>query len=206
MLRRFFIVAALAASLFCGAASAAGQSGDPAGSVAMLQKAIDTNDMALAEQYMDIDGVIAKGIESVIVDENIMREGAKHPAINMALALGPKTGNEILRALLSSEAREYVRHGIVSGAFAGNPRADAPPYRGIFPKAFRGGDKDKRSFGAASVTMRSGDTAHVRTTLVEGRKNAVHPLDLVMQKRDGVWRVVEVANTAALFRAESKAK
>ncbi|CAK7001809.1 MAG: hypothetical protein DELT_00060 [Desulfovibrio sp.] len=199
MLKR---ILALAAFLFMCAlpaftASAAPAVTGPAETIAMLQKAIDTNDIALAEKYLDIDAVLAKGVENIAVDETLLRE-SNHPAINMALALGPHAGSEILRTLLAAEAREYLRHGVVSGAFAGNPKADAPPYKGIFPKAFRGGDKDKRSFGKTTVTKTTGDTAYLKASIIQGRKNKTLPLELVARKQDGVWRIVEVANAAEL--------
>lgn len=210
MLKRIVFWAAFAANVFLcvspvfGANAKTGGAQGPAESVTMLQKAIDTSDMLLVEKYLDIDTMLEKGVESIIVDEDVLREAAKYPAINMALALGPNVGNEVLRTLLGAEAREYIRHGVASGAFAGTPRADAPPYRGMFGKAFRGGEKDKRTFGKATVTKKSGDTAYVKTSLSGGRKNKIIPLELVARKQKGVWRIVEVANAAQLFGGGGK--
>lgn len=207
MLKRIISTVIIAAGvLFYGAFPfpASAESQDPAQSVAMLQQGIDTNDMVLVEKYLDIDTVIEKGVESVVVDENVLREAAKYPAINMALALGPATGNEILRSILGAEAREYVRHGVTSGAFAGKPAADAPAYRGLFGKAFKGGDKDKRTFGKASVTKTAGDTAYVKTSLTGGRKKKTYPLDLVVRKQKGLWRITEISNVAELFGGGKK--
>lgn len=201
MLKRMFFIAVFAANVFlCGAPAFAAEANEgPAESVDMLQKAIDTNDMPLVEKYLDLDAVLEKGVESIIVDEDVLRDAAKYPAINMALALGPNVGNEILRTLLGAETREYIRHGVVSGAFAGKPVSSAPPYNGMFAKAFKGGEKDKRTFGIASVTKSMGDTAYVKTSITGGRKNKTLPLDLVVRKQNGVWRIVEVANAAQLF-------
>lgn len=206
MLKRMMFTAVFAASLLlCGApAFVAEAKEDPAASVGMLQKAIETNDMPLVEKYLDIDAVLEKGVESVVINDDVLREAEKYPAINMALALGANMGNDVLLTLLGAEAHEYVRHGVVSGAFAGKPASGAPPYRGMFAKAFKGGDKDKRTFGIASVTKSTGDTAHVKTTLVGGRKNKTVPLDLVVRKQNGVWRIVEVANAAQLFGVGKK--
>lgn len=208
MLKRVVSAAIIAAGILLCASfpfQALAEQG-PGESVAMLQKGIDTNDMALVEKYLDIDTVIEKGVESIVVDENVLREAANYPAINMALALGPATGNEILRSILGAEAREYVRHGVVSGAFSGKPVAGAPVYKGIFGKAFKGGDKDKRTFGKAAVTKTAGDTAYVKTSLTDGRKKKTYPVDLVMRKQKGVWRITEVSNTAELFGGGNKGK
>lgn len=208
MLKKVVCLLAVAACLpFTASFSfAAAQTKGPAESVNMLREAVAANDFALAEKYADIDAIIKKGVERVIVDEKILREASKNPAVDMALALGPGAGNEVLRALLAAEAREYIRHGIVSGAFAGKPRPDVPAYGGLFPEAFRGGDNDRVTFGNATTTRITGDTAHVKTSLTRGRNARVYPLELVVRKREGIWRIEEVSNAAELFGGGKKGK
>jgi hypothetical protein len=199
-----FTIAIAVGVLFASGVSAAGEG--PAESVAMLQKGIDTNDMALVEKYLDVNTAIEKGVESITMDEHVLREAANYPAINMALALEPATGNEILRNILCAEAREYLRYGVVSGAFADSPKEGASPYKGLFGKAFKGGKKDKRTFGNATVTKTTGDTAYVKTSLTDGRKKRKYPLDLVVRKQKDVWRITEVSNVAELFGGGKKGK
>ncbi|MDR3074382.1 MAG: hypothetical protein LBV01_06655 [Deltaproteobacteria bacterium] len=166
----------------------------------MLQAAIDACDMARVAACLDVDAVVDKGVKAAMKDEAAMREANKFPAVALALALGASSGStEVLCGLFSSEVKEYVRHGVVSGAFAGKPREGASVYGGMFGKVFRGGDKDRRVFGPATVKSRSGATARIATSLAEGRKARVYPLELVARREKGVWRIVEVANIAELI-------
>lgn len=194
--RRFFLlpfVCLLVAGPFCFASSAAKS---PEASISMLQKAVNTRDMALAEQYLDIDGVTAKAVDVIASDPAALQAlGNDIVAATLALAMGGnEKANPLLKNLLQNEAREYVRHGVVSGAFAGTVAEGASTYGGLFKKAFRGGEKNKIVFGPATVRKRDGPIALVATNLAQGTKGRVYPLELRLEERDGVWRVVELAN------------
>ncbi|SBW04842.1 conserved exported hypothetical protein [uncultured delta proteobacterium] len=178
----------------------------PEDSIRMLQQGIDTKDLSVVETYLDIDGVVAKGLTQVLADPELVNEAAQNPAIAMVLALGGNAAtNEALRSLLVSEARSYVTYGVVSGAFAGKPEKTATPYQGVFGKVFRGGEKDKKVFGPAKVKQSGKNGAVVTTVLADGTKGRAYPLELRMARQEGVWRVVEVAN-AADFMRKSKEK
>ena len=174
---------------------------DPALAVAMLQKAIDTRDMALAETYLDLDAVVKKAVDVAVADESVLREAGKDPATAIVIALGSASGaNDSMREMFASEAKEYVRHGVVSGAFAGRVVEGASVYRGIFGKAFRGGEKDKKSFGPVRVIRRGKNEARLATSLVSGTKGKAYPLELALENKTGAWRIVEIVNMPALIR------
>ena len=192
--------------LCCGPAFAANSSG-PAQTVAMIQKGLDTADLGLVERYLDIDAVAGKAASVAVTDENTLREAGKEPAAAVLIALGAATGaNEAVRDMLAAEAKAYARHGVSSGAFAGSPKQDAPPYHGLFSKAFRGGEKDKKTFGPATVTSQKGDTARVATSLQSGTKSKPQALDLLLQKQNGVWRVIEVVNLPEILHQNMQGK
>ncbi len=192
------LVSLLAVGQACTAALAAP---GPEDSIRMLQKGIDTKDKALVTQYLDIDAVVDKAVEKLFTDDDIVREAAQNPAIAVLVALGGNPGtNEALRAMLRDEAREYVLHGVASGAFAGKPDASAAAYRSVFGKVFRGGDKDKKAFGPVKVLQKGNDAALVATTLQHGTKGKQYPLKLRLEKRDAVWQVVAITNAEDLVR------
>lgn len=187
--------------LCCRAPAFAAAPAGPAQTVTMIQRGIDAADLAMVERYLDIDAVAAKAASVAVTDENTLREAGKEPAVAALIALGAATGaNDAIRDMLAAEAAEYVRHGVTSGAFAGSPKQDAPPYRGIFSKAFRGGAKDKQTFGPATVTSQNQDTARVVTSLRSGPKGTPQSLDLLLEKRNGVWRVMKVVNLPEILR------
>ena len=204
----FFVVLALFFCFTCSPANAASKAAPgPAESIRMLQQGIDNKDLALVEKYLDIDSVVGRAVDQMLSDEEILQEAGKNPAIAMVLALGGNAGsNEALRSLLSSEARGYVNHGITSGAFAGEPEKNASAYQSLFGKMFRGGEKDRKRFGPASVQSRNKNTAVVATTLVDGVKQRVYPLELQLENQKGVWRVVGLNNKPGLVRKDKGGK
>ena len=174
----------------------------PEQTVAMLQKGINTRSLALVETYLDLDAIVNRAVDAAMADDALLREAGKNPALAIALAMGGTSGgNDAFRTLLASEFREYVRHGVVSGAFAGKPVEGASVYRGIFGKAFRGGEKDKAIFGPATVREWGKKGAVVTGVLFQGARGRQFPLELRVVKQKNVWRVVELINTPELVRS-----
>lgn len=204
----FFVAVALFFCFACPSASVASEVGsDPAESVRMLQKGIDGKDLDQVEKYLDIDAVVNKAVDQILADEDILYEAEKNPAIAMVLALGGNAGaNDALRSLLFSEVRSYVSHGVTSGAFAGDPEKNAGTYQSLFGKVFRGGDKDRKRFGPASVQSRNENTAVVATTLMDGVKKREYPLELQLENQKGVWRIVGLNNRPVLVRKAKEEK
>lgn len=200
----FWVILALFLYFTCSPASAASKAAPgPAESIRMLQQGIDNKDLALVEKYLDIDSVVGKAMDHLLADQEILQEAGKNPAIAIVLALGGNAGsNEALRSLLTSEARSYVSHGVSSGAFAGKPGKNASAYQSLFGKVFRGGEKDRKRFGPASVQSRSENTAVVATTLMDGVQQRLYPLELQLENQKGVWRVVGLSNKPGLARKD----
>ena len=185
----------LGLSLFFYGHANAAENSDPTQAIVMIQKGIDAADLAMVEQYLDIDAVVDEAAAVAVADEKALREAGREPAAAVIIALGSATGaKDAIRDMLSSEAKEYVRYGVTSGAFAGNPKQDAPPYGGIFSRAFTRGARDKKIFGPATVVSQKGDTACVTTSLQSGSQKAAYPLNLLLQKQNAAWRVVAIRN------------
>lgn len=199
-LYRMSAIAAIFVCVFMCGVFAASAAPRPEESIAMLQKAIDSRDMELAEKYLDVDGIVRSGVDMALQDKAVLRELQKYPAAAVLLALGGSSGGgEALRGLLSAEVREYVRHGVVSGAFAGKPQEGASVYNGILGKPFKGGAKDKKAFGPVSVKKKDASSALLAASLMQGAKKRTYPLELVAKKQEGVWRIVQLANMGELF-------
>ena len=179
----------------------------PVESIAMLQKGVDTRDLALVEKYLDSDGTVVKAVDVIVTDKDILRQaGQASFAIAAILAMGSDEKMvPVLRDLMKSEAREYIRHGVVSGAFAGAPQEGVSTYGGIFGKVFRGGNKDRKKFGPATLKTSGKETAVVATTLADGAKGRTYPLELRLERQQGIWRVVEIVNVSQLvLKAKEK--
>lgn len=206
---RNFLFAALAAcclaSFHHGAALAAGGAEI---SVAMVQQGIDTRDLELVGRYLDVDGVVGKAVETVMDDPEVMRvlEKTSFP-IATILALGNAEQTAlVLRNFLTSEVKEYIRHGVVSGAFAGKPVEGASTYQGVFAKAFRGGEKNRVVFRDAAVKKKGKTAAIVSCTLESGKNGRVFPLELRVEPYEKSWRIVELHNASSLVKKAMEKK
>jgi len=178
----------------------------PEASIAMLQQAINTRDLDLAEQYLDIDGVITKIIDILLTEEDVaksLNNGVLTIGLALAISADANTA-AAFKEFLQSEAHEYVRHGVVSGAFSGTLSKDASTYGGLIKKAFRGKGKDNIAFGPANVLSREGESALVTTTLTRGDKGRAYSLKLRIERQSGVWRVVELINTRDIIQKAIK--
>ena len=200
-IRQFFFTGLAVCFFVCGVQFAAVAAAGPESSVIMLQKGIDTKDLAMVETYLDVDGVVAKAVETVINDEDVLRAIEKKSfPIAAILAMGNADQTApMLRDFLASEVKEYIRHGVVSGAFAGKPEEGVSIYQGVFRKAFRGGEKNKIVF-RNPVVKKSDKTGTVSCFMASGKKGREYPLELLAVPEGKGWRIVELRNAAGLVK------
>lgn len=187
-----------------GAVMAAMKSG-PEQSLREAQKAIDSRDMAKLETYLDLQRLVSKAVDVAVTDDSVMRSVEKYPAAALVLAVGSASGaNDAIRTMLTREALEYVRHGVTSGAFAGSPVEGASVYRGIFVKAFRGGQKDRVLLSPGKVVNKDASSATMSATLAHGDTGRAYPLELLAEKQGSIWRIVEVINMPDLIHTATR--
>ena len=175
----------------------------PAGAIQALQSAITTRDVALMERHINLDKVIGSAVDAVLADSNAIKQAEQtSPAVALVLAgMGSdERVKTVARHLLNTEMKQFVRYGVSSGTFAGTAKAGPHPGAGLFSSLLRGGAGDKKSFGSATVRNQTADTAQVTTSLADATSGETYPLDLALQKQDGVWRVTEITNIHALIK------
>lgn len=172
----------------------------PSAAVRGVQQAIDTSDMILLTRYMDLDGLITRAVSVAVADASVREAVAQYPAAALVLAVGGNDAVDALRALLASEIREYVRHGVTSGAFAGAPRAGVSTYRGLFGSIFRGGARDRVTITSSSITRKSAEEALINAMATYGGKDETYPLTLRARKETDDWRITDIVNMAELVR------
>ena len=173
----------------------------PESSIPQLQKAIDTGDTALLEQYMDINAVTASATAAVIADPSAVKAAGDVPAVALLLAgmgADPRA-KAAIQGMLATEAKNFVTYGVASGAFAGKPKpTSASP--GLLEPLLRGGAKDAKRFGKATVRQRGESVALVSTSLYDASSAQEYPLELRLTPQKGVWRVTEITNMPALIQ------
>ncbi len=192
----------LALAPFAAPAAAPAGSG-PVSAIAALQKAIDTRDTNLMDRHMDLDAVIGKAADAVLNDTEAVRLAEESsPAVALMLAsLGSDARTRaVARQLLASETRQFVRYGVSSGAFAGELKKGPHAGAGLLASLLRGGAKDKKSFGPATVRKDTGNEAVVATSLADASGRRAYPLELALRRAGGVWKVTEITNIQTLIR------
>ncbi len=200
---------ALCLAFAAPSAFAAAAEETPVQAIAMLQKAIETKDTDLMERHIDLDAVLSKGADAVLADTQAVRRAEEtSPAIALVLSgLGSdERARAVAKQLLTSETKQFVRYGVSSGAFAGTAQKGPHAGAGLFGSLLRGGAKDKKTFGPATLRSRSGSEARVSATLDDAASKQSYPLDLLLRQKDGIWRVTEISNIHTLIRQATKDK
>ena len=187
-------------------ALAAAVTNGPMDAVTIAQKAVDAADPDMFAEVVDVDSVLNKGITTAM---EIMKEqsaqnkaGQGSPLLALALAgLSGKDKNqvELIKALLVSEVKGFVRTGIYGGYFAGKPNGRAASNSSTFSPLLDGVSKKRKELLPGKVLSQQKDAASVSATLVD--KDAGNfPLSLGLERQNGVWRVTELRNLRELMR------
>ena len=194
----YLCTAALCACLLASpAAMAAMTAAGPETSIARLQQAIDTRDVALLEKYMDIDSVVSKAVAAAITDPAAMQAASRTPALALALAglQGSPETRAAVSQLLTGETSSFIRAGISTGAFAGHkvPK-DQRRSAGLLSPLLAGASKARKTFGPSKVMEHSTNQALVSTSIYDDGSEERYPLTLRLTRNSDSWRVVEVVN------------
>lgn len=181
---------------------------DPLDLPALLQAGIEARDSAAVLRHLDLPSLVRGVIERdlPLINEMAGRgEILLPPPLALALA-GLNSGNPGLRAavidFLATELTKFVVFGVESGSFAGRPLPEDALIRmdgGVFHQA-RALSPGRKSLSSPEILEQAENSALIRAELFDAGLKAVYPLELRLLLQDGVWKVSELANTAALSR------
>ncbi|MDR2050910.1 MAG: hypothetical protein LBQ63_03970 [Deltaproteobacteria bacterium] len=180
---------------------------DPARLAYILQEAVDAPDSAAALRHLDLESLVAAAIDEELprINERVKRgELILSPPLALALA-GLNEGSPAMRGMISgflaAELGKFIAYGIDGGFFAGRPRPDdelALLDGGVFSLLGRISGSRKELSGAETLIL-EGDSALIRLELSDAATGGRYPLELRLRRADGLWKIIRIENTAALF-------
>jgi hypothetical protein len=198
----------LALGLFC-APTWAGES--PVTSLASIQRAVDGNDHALLEKYVDLRGIIARGVDQFVADYAASPPGGEGDPLMEMLSGGlaresGSAASQPMKMMLVEEARKFVIRGVASGDFSGRPSKEATlPDGGLLSILFADASTARKELRDLRVNPASGDTATAEATLYDFGSERNYPVQLGLRLQpEGYWKVTDVKNMADLIRRVRK--
>lgn len=188
----------------------------PDAALAGLQQAIDTKDAGLLEKYIDVRGVIAKGVDAFIADF------AKHPPSGegdpllemLSGGLAAESGQAVanpMKELLVEETRKFVLWGVASGNFSGSPSLRQPVQDGgLLSALFADASIARKELRSIRCAAPKGDLATATAKLYDHGSERSYPVQVRLKRQpEGHWKVTEVSNIRDLIttvRKEAEAR
>jgi hypothetical protein len=202
---RFYVYAFVLLTLLLGTPATAAET--PELAVAAIQKAVDTHDPVLLETYIDLRGVIERGVDTFV------RDYAAHPPVGegdplldmLAASLSNQASPEASRSmkfLLVEETRKFVIRGVASGDFSGRPsgRTDLPD-GGIFAVLFADASTARKEIRSVRVLPPKNDRTTATAKVHDFGSERAYPVQLSLARQpQGLWKVTDVGNMAELIR------
>lgn len=175
--------------------------------VAAVQKAVDAHDPVLFERYVDLRGVIDRGVDTFVRDYAAHPPaGEGDPLLDMLAAslnnqASPEAGRS-MKLLLVEETRKFVLRGVASGDFSGRPsgRADLPD-GGLFAALFADASTARKELRGVQVLPFKMDLAAASATMFDHGSKRGYPVKLGLKRQaEGHWKITDVTNMAELIR------
>lgn len=182
----------------------------PEESLAAIQHAVDQNDAALFEKYVDMRGLISKGVNLFVQDLRAHPPAGEGDPLLEMLGAGLNSqasgaAAQSMRFLLVEEIRKFAIRGVASGSFSGRPSSqNVLPEGGLFSVLFADISTARKELRSVRIWP---DQEPVRATaqLYDFGLKRSYPLQLRLAPQpDGFWKVVDVENMADLIRMVRK--
>jgi len=183
----------------------------PIATLANIQRAIDGNDYLLLEKYIDVRGIIARGVDRFVADYAANPPGGEGDPLMEMLSggLARESGSAAattMKMMLAEEARKFVIRGVASGDFSGTPAQEAVlPDGGLFAVIFADASTARKELRGVGVSPVKDGAALAQATLYDHGSERNYPLQLDLRLQpEGYWKVTDVKNMADLIRTVRK--
>lgn len=207
----------LAATLLLAVPVLAAAEETPEAALRQVQTAIDTNDAALLEKYVDVGRIAQRGVDAFMSDlvarppKAVSGGGETLPLLAMlssAVQSGAQSQTaQTVKMLVAEETRKFVVWGVASGNFSGKPvkKERKATDGGLFSPLFADASVGRKELRGVKSVARDGDKATASVMLFDHGSERAYPVDLALTRREsGNWQVTDVTNAAALISAIRK--
>ena len=200
--------------LLVGMVGASARAADsPHAALAQAQRGIDEARSDLFNAAVDVASVVNRASDDLIA---LLKEQAAGGALrgdfgggNIATLLALAASVEgsaqaaLLRPLLITEVRNFVAIGINGGYFAGKADLSLSPPRSSLALVLTKMPEGRREIVPGRIISQADGKARVAAVFNDPGAGGL-PLELIVEQREGIWRVVEIANTKELFYEVTK--
>ena len=200
-LRPYFLPLLFLCGLLLAAAKALpAQAGEftPEQVVRNLQKAVDKGDVALLDASADVEGVLGQAVDVFFKDiQKPEAQTSLPPAL--AMMLSSVASSEALRALLQREGASFVRYGVRSGHFGGQPR-ESEGLSGMLAPLFAEASLGRKEIRRISPMGGKDGVAVVAFEVLDHGNGQSYPVQAELRRAEGRWRITGLANMPDLLR------
>ena len=202
---RTFFCLIIMLSFFCTVFAA----GTPEQAVRDVQRAIDTKNADRFDQLVDTGRILGAATDLLLAEAG-KADGQLPPMLALMLS-SVKDSQALagLQALIAQEIHAFVRYGILSGNFAGEPDQSVRP-GGMLALLFSDVSMGRKELRIAGPSASSGqDQALLPVELKDRGNDNVYPLLLRLRWSSPSWRIVEIVNLPDIWntiQTEAKAR
>lgn len=164
-----------------------------------VQQAIDTNDLPLFEQHVDINALLDQGTSALVArlqKSGNLNTSALPPmlALMVASVQNPEMAKQI-KLLLMQEVGSFARYGISSGMFAGKCDPKAAP-KGLLGPLLSDASTGRKELKITGKTLRdtASGAATVPVTIHDYGNDRDYRVVLRLKPVADSWQVKEIAN------------
>ena len=181
----------------------------PEQAVRNAQRAIDTKNADRFDQLIDISRILNAATD-LLLAEAAKPNGQLPPMLALMLS-SVKDSKALagLRDLIAQETRAFIRYGVLSGHFAGEPDRSVRP-GGILAFLFSKASMGRKELRVAGPSAPDGqERIFLPVELKDYGNGNVYPLLLRLQWHSPDWRIVEIVNLPDIWnqiQAEAEAQ
>ena len=181
----------------------------PEQAVRNAQRAIDTKDADRLDQLIDVNRILSAATDLLLAEA--AKPNGQLPPILALLLSSAKDSQALagLRDLIAKEMHAFIRYGVLSGNFAGEPDQSVRP-GGILASLLGNVSMGRKELRVAGPSAPDGqERVFLPVELKDYGNGNIYPLLLRLQWQAPDWRIVEIVNlpdiwTQILAEAETQ--
>ncbi|MEG2005776.1 MAG: hypothetical protein RR014_07055, partial [Bilophila sp.] len=167
-----------------------------------VQRAIDTSDLPLFEQYVDSNSLLEQGSSALVArlqKSGNVNTAALPPmlALMVASVQNPDMAKQV-KHLLKQEVGAFARYGISSGMFAGKRNQSAAP-QGLLAPLLSDASTGRKTLNVTGKPVRDGVGVLVPVTIHDAGNGHKYRVKLYMEPTADSWQVKKIATMDALM-------
>ena len=166
----------------------------PEQAVRNTQRAIDTKNADRFDQLVDISRILNAATDLLLAEAS--KPNGQLPPMLALMLSSVKDSKALasLRALIAQETHAFIRYGILSGNFAGDPDQSVRP-GGILASLFGNVSMGRKELRVAGPSAPDGqERIFLPVELKDYGNGNIYPLLLRLQWHSPDWRIVEIVN------------